>query len=74
MYSVYGLICSIIETKRGFSVFWVFFSYHSFSLRYLKLCAPELFFELFANLGKYGQLTAIALCNVCNKYKTTHLF
>jgi len=67
MYSVYGLICSIIEIKRGFSVFPKFmiilFSYHYFSLRYLKVFSHELFFPDFLNakLGKYGQLSAIAL-------------
>jgi len=64
MYSVYGLICSIIEIKRGLSVFPKFmiilYSSHSFSLRYLKLFSHELFFPV-CNLGKYGQLPAIAL-------------
>jgi len=44
------LICSIIEIKRGFSVFPKFtiilFSYHSFSLRYLKVFSHELFFHV----------------------------
>jgi len=58
MYSVFGLICSITETKLVLSVFPKFmiilFSYHSFSLRYLKLFSHELFFPCFLNakLGK----------------------
>jgi len=42
----------------------ILFSYHSFSLRYLKLFSHGIIFPGFLNisLGKYRQLPAISLC------------